>query len=402
MTTPLSPSAPTRARRLTLPLYLACFFEEFVLLYPFYALWFTDHGLSVGQVTSLFALWSVAGLCLEVPSGALADRLPRRWLLAAAPVLSAAAFTLWLVWPGYWVFAAGFVLWGAAGALSSGALEALVYTELGRRGAAGRYARVMGAAQACGVVAVGVSTVVAVPVAAWGGYRAVGAASVAACLVAAAAAWSLPEGPRAEPGGGGGEDGDGYLAVLRAGVGEVLASRVLLGAAALVAALPAVWESLEEFVPLLAAAHGVGAVSVPWVVAAVWAGVAAGGLLAGRTAGLPARVLGAGTAAAGVAAAVGALWGAAPGWVLLAAAFGWLQAASVVADARLQEAMSGARRATVTSVAGLGSEVAALAVLAGYAGVFPAAGHAGAFAVLAALYLLVGAAWWRCGGRGRR
>ncbi|CAM5342293.1 MFS transporter [Streptomyces violaceorubidus] len=46
----------------------------------------------------------------------------------------------------YGAFALGFVLWGAGVALGSGALEALVYDELDRAGAAGLYARVMGRA----------------------------------------------------------------------------------------------------------------------------------------------------------------------------------------------------------------------------------------------------------------
>ena len=104
-----------------------------MLLYPVYTLLFSDTGLSVWQISSLFVIWSVSSLVLEVPSGALADATSRRRLLILGPLLTAVAFALWVAAPGCWVFALGFVLWGLKSALTSGALEALVYEELRRR-----------------------------------------------------------------------------------------------------------------------------------------------------------------------------------------------------------------------------------------------------------------------------
>lgn len=144
----------TGVRRLTATLYGYAFLDELVLLYPVYALLFADTGLSLWQISSLFALWSITGVLLEVPSGAWADAVSRRTLLWLAPLLTATGFTLWVTIPSYGAFALGFVLWGAGGALGSGALEALVYDELDRLGAADRYARVMGRARAAGLVAV--------------------------------------------------------------------------------------------------------------------------------------------------------------------------------------------------------------------------------------------------------
>lgn len=117
------------ARRLTATLYGYAFLDDFVLLYPVYALLFADSGLTVWQISSLFALWSVTGVLLEIPSGAWADAVSRRLLLWVGPLLTAAGFTLWVLVPSYWAFALGFVLWGIKGALGSGALEALVYEE---------------------------------------------------------------------------------------------------------------------------------------------------------------------------------------------------------------------------------------------------------------------------------
>ncbi len=170
----------TGVRRLTVTLYGYSFLDDFVLLYPVYALLFADTGLSLWQISSLFALWSITGVLLEVPSGAWADAVSRRLLLWLGPLLTAVGFGLWVLLPSYWAFALGFVLWGAGGALGSGALEALVYDELDRLGAAGRYARVMGRARAARLVATMASAGLAAPVVALGGYPALGAASVLA------------------------------------------------------------------------------------------------------------------------------------------------------------------------------------------------------------------------------
>jgi hypothetical protein len=50
-----------------------------------YTLLFSDTGLSVWQISSLFVIWSVSSFVLEVPSGACADATSRRRLLVVGP-----------------------------------------------------------------------------------------------------------------------------------------------------------------------------------------------------------------------------------------------------------------------------------------------------------------------------
>ena len=119
--------------------------SELVPLYPLYALLFLDTGLSATDVSLLFAAWSLTAVLTEVPAGALADRWSRRGVLVVAGVLEAAAFAVWTVAPSFWGFAAGFAVWGVAGALVSGTVEALVYDGLADVGAESAFARVNGA-----------------------------------------------------------------------------------------------------------------------------------------------------------------------------------------------------------------------------------------------------------------
>jgi MFS family permease len=271
------------AKRLAATFYAYTFFDEFILLYPFYALLFVDTGLSTAEISSLLVIWSVIAIVTEVPSGVWADVVSRRRLLALAPLLAAAGFALWVVAPSYWVFAAGFVLWGTSGALQSGATEALVYTELDRLGAAGRYAAITGRAHAIATAAVMASMAVAAPLFALGGYPLVGAASVLACVLATAVATTFPE--HRERGGKGEESEEetspgGYTAILRDGLREVRADRSIRRALLLVAVVTALWGALEEYVPLLAVGTGVAEHVVPLLVLLVSAGTAVGGVLA--------------------------------------------------------------------------------------------------------------------------
>ncbi|WP_324788593.1 MFS transporter [Streptomyces sp. H51] len=380
--TPVRASA-VGVRRLTATLYGYAFLDDFVLLYPVYALLFSDTGLSVWQISSLFALWSATGVLLEVPSGAWADAVSRRLLLWLGPLLTAAGFALWVLIPSYWAFALGFVLWGARGALGSGALEALVYEELERLGAAGRYARVMGRARAAGLLAVMAAMGLAGPVFALGGHPAVGAASVLSCLAAAAVASRFPE-HRAAPRDRAGN----WAAGLRAAVGEVRRDRSLRRALLLVPAVGAVWGALDEYTPLLVRETGVPEGAVPYLLLLIWAGATAGSLLAGVCARLGRAGFAALPAGSALALAGGAAMRTPAGLGLVAVAFGGLQLATVLADVRLQRRIDDSGRATLTSVAGLGTELATIAVYAGYAAVATRTTHGTAFAVFAAPYLV--------------
>ncbi|MFE7837597.1 MFS transporter [Streptomyces sp. NPDC057474] len=372
-------------RRLTATLYGYAFLDDFVLLYPVYALLFSDTGLSIWQISSLFALWSITGIVLEVPSGAWADAVSRRLLLWLGPLLTAAGFALWVIVPSYWAFALGFVLWGVRGALGSGALEALVYDELDRLGAADRYARVIGRAQAVGMVAVMAAMGLAGPVLDFGGYPAVGAASVLVCVLTSVMATRFPEHRSAVAGGG---ERASTRTTLRTGLAEVRRDRSVRGALLLVPAVGAVWGALDEYTPLLVRDTGVAEHTVPYLLLVIWVGPTIGSLLTG--AGERLRTAGLGVVLAGSAfvLAVGALMGTPAGIGLVSVAFGGFQLVNVLADARLQDRIEGARRATLTSVASMGTELATVGVFAAYAVIAASSAHGVAFAVFAVPYLV--------------
>lgn len=366
-------------------LYAYAFLRDFVLLYPLYALLFADTGLSTAQLSSLLAIWSITGFALEIPSGVWADAASRRALLVVGQLLCGVGFALWIIAPSYPAFALGFILWGVQGALQSGALQALVYEELERVHAAARYAHLMGRATAIGTAASALAIGLAAPVFAFGGFTAIGAASVLACIAAAAVAAGLPEHRTRRDRAVGGRRS--YTAVLNAGLGEVRSKPGLRGALLLVPAVAAVWGALDEYVPLLAAETGATTSAVPLLFLLVYLGVAVGGLLGGAASRMSGRAIAALLIAAATTLSLGAVSGRSAGFVLIAVAFGAFQTVTIVVDARLQAAIDGPARSTITSLAGLATELLVLAVFAGYAVGSAVADHATLFVAFAAIYL---------------
>ena len=334
--------------------------SELVPYYPLYALLFLDTGLSGAQISALFAVWSVTGFLTEVPAGALADRWSRRGVLVLAAVLQAAGFAVWTAAPALWAFAVGFVLWGVSSALVSGAIQALVHDALAEVGSADEFGRVNGWMSAADLIAQVPAAFAASALFVLGGYPLVGWVSVAVCLAAGALALRFPEPPRER------EDGASLLGTLREGVAEAVhrpSVRVIVLAVALLGGLDAV----EEYFPVLAGSWGVPTAAVPVAVLVIPLTGALGAALAGHAERLPTRALLVLLAGASGCLAVAAVWARPPGLAAVATFYGIYMAVLVVAEARLQARITGPHRATVTSVAGLGVELASLPVFAAWA-----------------------------------
>lgn len=433
---------------------------ELIPLYALYALLFADHGMSTGQISLLFAIWSATSFLLEVPSGAWADTVSRRGLLVLSGALLTAGFALWTAAPSFAGFAAGFVLWGTSGALASGTFEALLYDELAARGESSAYPRVLGYTRAGAEAAVVIAIIAATPLYLYGGYALVGWSSVAVAATHTLIALSLPTAPKAvsaadiddleeedraspartsvsaedpvarngaslsgsvgdsQPGRAPGADAHGrgsvavpaaapfgaahtralgesavdranppevgsiarYLTMLKAGVGEAVRVRVVRHGVLLEALLFGI-TAFDEYFALLAEESGVSTAVVPLLVGLTVLGSLTGSVLAGRTEGMSGRTMSIAVGVAGALFLGGALIAGLAtgrpdaiylltglGFASIGVSYGIVYNAGIVAGARLQDAIEGPARATVTSVSGLLGEVIALAVF-GFAAV---------------------------------
>ncbi|MEU4196487.1 MFS transporter [Kribbella sp. NPDC026611] len=345
--------------------------QDFIPLYPLYQLLFTDHGLSAAQVSLLFVIWSATAFVLEVPSGAWADSFSRRKLLVLGSLLSALGYATWITLPTFAGFATGFVLWGTSSALISGTYEAFVYDELAARGRTERFATLLGRARSASFVTNLAATALATPLFNLGGYTLAGIVSVLANVLQAAVAWSLPEARAVETARESDDPGaraafTNYLHMLRSGVSEVLTSRLVRRAVALVALLGG-FLAFDEYFPLLAREAGATTSAVPLLIAGTVAAQAIGGALAGPVYKLPAATFAVALGATAVLIASGSLSRSQWGFLPIAVGYGLMQLVIVVSESRLQDAITGPARATVTSVSGFFAEVFAVAVYAGFA-----------------------------------
>lgn len=321
--------------------------DDLILIYPLYAVMFVDHGVSPSQLALLFAVWSAVGLALEVPSGVLADHLPRKYLLAAGQIIRAAGYACWLLFPSFWGYLAGFVLWGIKGSLQSGTFEALVYDELDRRGAAIDYARVIGRARAAAIIAILFAMLAAVGVHKLGGYQLLMVLSIAAVIAAALVAISLPSAPIVQSTGEA-----AYVAHLKQALGETLRTPAILRPMLVVVTLWTLGGSLDEFWGIYGEEAGLSRDAIPIYYAATYATSAVAAALAYRLSGVrTAALYGVVILAGGLLMAAAHLMSPA-GMLLLAAFAGLVKLIDINFETRMQHAIPTERRATIASLAG--------------------------------------------------
>lgn len=102
--------------------------------YPVLGVLFLDLGLSLEQYAILNVIWAATILLLEIPSGALADVIGRRWMVILAATLMVLEMAVFAFAPlGQWIFpllVLNRILSGTAEACASGADEALAYDSL--------------------------------------------------------------------------------------------------------------------------------------------------------------------------------------------------------------------------------------------------------------------------------
>lgn len=307
---------------------------------------FAERGLSPAQIGIALAAWSATGLVLEIPAGVLADRTSRRWLLFAGQALRSLGFLVWLLFPGFWGYLIGLMMWGLKSALLSGTFEALVYDELAAQGRAEDYARTMGRAHAARWAGfLGASLI-----AAWAvrfGYEALLTLSVAAGALSAGAAIALPEAPRARR-----ADVPHGLGQLARGLADARRLPGVLPLMLFVAGMMAIITACEDYWQIFGQQVGLKPAGIGLFVAVLGGVSTLASSLAHRARALPMGPLYALVAAAGALVVAGALayrpWATAliGGYVALA------RTLEVNFDARFQHRLAPETRATVASLKG--------------------------------------------------
>ncbi len=369
--------------------------RDAIPLYPVYPVLFADHGLSTAAISALYVLWSSTGIVLQLPTGVLADHVSRRVLLVIAGFLRVVGFGAWIVVPSFAGFAAGFVLWGLSSALQDGTFEALVFDELAAVGATSAYGRLTARSGTAGLIVSAVATALAVPFFRIGGFELVGWVSVAVCAVEGLVSFSLPARPRVAEASEGGLRG--YVETLRTGIVQAATRPSVRGVVLLVALLPGL-TAIDEYVPLVGREYHVPTSIVPVFLLVITVTAAIGNWAAGRWWSVRGSRMAATLAIGAAALAVSGLTDRSAGFTGVAVAFGVVQFGITSAQVRLQHAISGPARATVTSVAGVGADVFAIIVFAASAAIaqrLPVTGLLATFALPLFVLALFTPRWLR-------
>lgn len=377
-------------------IYAFKFFDSFILIFPLYAVMFVDAGLSPVEISIALTAWSATTFLLQIPAGVVADRFPRRYVLAAAQAGRAAGFALWMAWPHFWGFFIGLVLWGGKSAFTSGTFEALLFDELKAMGREASYTRLVGRAQAAQALGVLAASLCAAATARYG-YDLALAASLAAIAVASGAALALPAADRALL-----AHGESYLGQFRQGLALAFGRRDLLHILVFAALAVALGGALEEFWPIFGVKIGLSHPAVALFVGVQFAAEALASLEAHRAGRLDGRAFYAVFGIAGACLLAASAWFAPPAMVLLAVYSGLMKVVDVVFEGRLQAAIPSHQRATIGSVKGFAAQIGISSLYLGFGPLAQATSYRIAFMACGAAGTLIGLAYLAWSFRSRR
>ena len=111
-------------------LYAIVGLRWFLLIMPIIVLFFEENGLSLTDSMVLQAVFSIAVIVLEVPSGYYADVIGRRNSLVFGATLAFFGFVTYALAHGFWTFLAAELILGLGASFISGTDSALLYDSL--------------------------------------------------------------------------------------------------------------------------------------------------------------------------------------------------------------------------------------------------------------------------------
>ncbi len=324
-------------------------------IYPLYAIMFGEHGIGPFELSILFSIWALIGIATEIPSGALADTFSRKWLIVASGIIKASAFYTWYLWQDFYGYALGFLLWGFASSIRSGAWEALLHDVLKQQSKENLFTRHYGRIRAVGTAGVVLGELM-------GGYLIIQGFSVVLLisavipiLASAQFAFMTTDPPVNEK-----VSKPGYLNHLRSGVHEAITNKSILYILLVFTFLIIASGILDEYVNPIIFEHGFTMSTVAYLAAGIVLAEALGQAMSGRFSFLSLeQLLGCMAAATTILLLIQPLHGF---WIPLCMAlfFAIFGMASTLFAGQLQHQIKGSSRATVTSVVSLGDGIGAI------------------------------------------
>lgn len=110
--------------------YLYSTFAELLILGPILVLFLTAKGLSFTEIMLLQSISSISVFFFEVPTGAVADKLGRKYSILIGASLWALGLLFYVIGKSFFVFALSEITFSLGSAFKSGADTALIYDSL--------------------------------------------------------------------------------------------------------------------------------------------------------------------------------------------------------------------------------------------------------------------------------
>lgn len=205
--------------------YAFAFFKDFsffsAVLVPFFTQW---GGISLFQVQLLQSWFSLWVFILEVPTGAVADKIGRKHSIALGSLIVALAVLIYGSWPSFGIFLLAEFLFAIGYAFTSGADQALLYDTLKEEGKQSESKKILGKAESWHLLGILSAAALGSLLASRFGLNAPMLASAIPFFIAALIGWSIVE-PKIHTGQ---PAAPKYLAIVKAGLKTLKTNRDLL------------------------------------------------------------------------------------------------------------------------------------------------------------------------------
>lgn len=142
-------------------LYFIKGFRWFMVIVPILVPFFKANNLSIQQIMILQALFSIAVVILEVPSGYFADIIGRKGSIIAGLGFSFVGLLTYSLLSGFWSFLLAEIVLGFGASFISGADSALIYDSLLEMSREEEYKKLEGRNQAIGNFSEGAASILA-------------------------------------------------------------------------------------------------------------------------------------------------------------------------------------------------------------------------------------------------
>lgn len=122
-------------------LYLVKISKWFNMVMPIVVLFYQDNSMGMHEIFVLKAIYSVAIVAMEIPSGWMADVWGRKKTLILGSILGSAGFLLYSFSYGFWAFVMAEIILGIGHSFVSGADSAMLYDSLKADNRTDKYTR---------------------------------------------------------------------------------------------------------------------------------------------------------------------------------------------------------------------------------------------------------------------